>query len=139
MSETNEFVPYEEIEFTGEYEFQYDEFRLDPQEFVGDSRGGSVSLGPITIEWKYIPPDKIEIKVKIVGVTIWTGTLQAGKQTRVKIKADIGIAKCDFELIADFTKKELTAKGSACVREIVKWPPSWKWSCSSFNKVIARW
>jgi hypothetical protein len=100
-------------------------------------RNISWSFGPLTIEVCY-SINAVSVVAKVAGVKIGQATLTPSNNG-VHFGTNVGVAKVDINLSADFGKKELNVHGNACVRKVIVFPPSFKWSCSNFNEVIFHW
>ncbi|WP_406667355.1 hypothetical protein [Gallaecimonas sp. GXIMD1310] len=91
------------------------------------------SLGPLEVCAKMVGPEKIDITVKLAGITIGSGTLDAGN-TKVCASANVGLAKASVCAVADFPNKNVYVEGKLCHRE---WTGGW--SCKSFKATLISW
>ncbi len=77
-----------------------------------------------------VSTERVKLAVKLSGVKVATITLTT-KNTCVKVKENVGgdAARVDVTICADFTKKEIRAKGKVCAFFI----------CTKFNQRILKW
>ena len=125
MSEINTFSDIEEIElFIGEEQF------IEQELFALSARW---SLGPLSTEVESIKIDEVKVSVKLLGTKVAAVTLKPDKSF-FNFNVNVGLAKLELALRADFSKKVLRAEGKVCGRKL---PTSW--SCKSFNTTIISW
>ena len=90
-------------------------------------------LGPLDVCAKLVSADRIQVSIKLAGVTIASGTITASNNS-LCASANAGLAKARVCITADFSKKEVWVEGELCTR---KWTGGW--DCNSFKTKILSW
>jgi hypothetical protein len=89
-------------------------------------------VGPLRIAAR-VSGSSVSVAVSLGGVRIANAKLSAGKPS-FKVSANVGLAKAELRVVADFKRRVVVATGKVCVRV-----PPFRWKCRSFNVTILRW
>jgi len=103
-------------------------------EAVLDTVDGGLSLGPVRIECDVNAAAKtIRVSVSVLGHRISSATLSPSKLS-IPIKGNVGLAKVEGAITADFEQTLIRYELKACVRKLIG-----SWACRKYAGVLVNW
>lgn len=90
-------------------------------------------LGPLEVCASIVSVDRIDIEIKLAGITIATGSLTVGN-SQICAGANAGLVKASVCVTADFPAKTVWLEGDVCTR---RWDGGW--DCQGFKTILASW
>ena len=91
------------------------------------------SFGPLEVCATKIASDRIEVAIKLAGVTIGTGELTLANN-QICAGANLGVVKANVCISADFPGQKVWVEGEVCT---LNFPSGW--SCNGFKTILISW